>query len=207
GATGRYRDFTERTVMIVAIEQTGGAVASDVNIRPSVVVEICRRGSHTIGAAGLPIFANEDHGRGPSRAGDARLLGHVGKRTVSAIAIKDVGAAGEAQRPTRHRNVVVHAVGSLARLGRAGGLEIHVIRHKQIELTVTIVVQKTAACAPAVFGSGHAGLLGHIGKRAVAVVVVENVVAKISDEEIVEAVVVVISDATGLPPSGAGQAS
>src|SRR4029077_5727505 len=63
------------------------------------------------------------------------------------------------------------------------------------------------ACAPAVFGSGHAGLLGHIGKRAVAVVVVENVVAKISGEEIVEAVVVVISDTTGLPPSGSGQAS
>ena len=87
-----------------------------------------------------------------------------------------------------------------------GWIEIHIIRHKQIELTVAIVVQKTAARAPAVFRSGHASLLGHVGKRAVAVIVVKNVAAKVGDEEIVKAVVVVVADATGLSPAGTSQA-
>ena len=85
-------------------------------------------------------------------------------------------------------------------------IEIHIVRHKQIELTIAVVVQKTATCAPAVFGSGNAGLLGYIGESAVAIVVVENVASKIGDEEIVEAVVVVVADTTGLSPAGAGQA-
>src|SRR4029077_1490731 len=47
---------------------------------------------------------------------------------------------------------------------------------------------------------------GDIGKRAVAVVVVEDVLAEVGDEEIVEAVVVVIADADGLPPAGMNEA-
>ncbi len=87
-----------------------------------------------------------------------------------------------------------------------GRVEIHVVRDEQIEVAVAVVVQKTAARTPAVFRSSDAGLLGHIGERAVAVVVVEDVAAKVGDEEIVEAVVVVVADTTRLPPSGAGEA-
>ncbi len=98
------------------------------------------------------------------------------------------------------------AVGSLARLGRACRIEIHVIGHEQIKKTVAVIIQKTAACTPAVFRSSNASLFGHVGESAVAIVVVKNVAAKIADEQIVETVVVVVADATALSPARVGQA-
>ncbi len=85
-------------------------------------------------------------------------------------------------------------------------IEIHVVGYKQIEKTISVIVQKTAASSPAVFGSRHAGLFGHVGEGAVTVVVVEDVVAKIGDEQIVETVIIVIAHAAALPPAGARQA-
>src|SRR5262249_22677600 len=41
-----------------------------------------------------------------------------------------------------------------------------------------------------------------IGESAVAVVVIENIFAKIADEQIIEAVVVVVADADALSPAG-----
>src|SRR5262252_6693277 len=102
--------------MIVAVEQARRTVAGDEDVRPSVIVEVGSRGPHAVRTAGLPIPGNEDHGRRPTRASDARLLRHVYKCTVSAIAVKNIGATGEAQRSTRHRDIVVHAVRSSARL-------------------------------------------------------------------------------------------
>ena len=57
-ATGRYRDFPERPIVIVAIKQAGSAVAGNVNIGPSVVVEVGRRRSHAVRTSGLPIPAD-----------------------------------------------------------------------------------------------------------------------------------------------------
>ena len=48
----------------------------------------------------------------------------------------------------------------------------------------------------------QAGLGGHVGKGAVAVVAVEAILAVVGDEEIFKAVVVVVADADALRPSG-----
>ena len=52
----------------------------------------------------------------------------------------------------------------------------------------------------------QARLLGDVGERAVAVVAVEDVLAPVGDEEIVEAVVVVVADGDRRRPAGARQA-
>ncbi len=49
---------------------------------------------------------------------------------------------------------------------------------------------------------GEAGLGGDVGEGAVAVVAVEDILAVVADEEIVEAVVVVVADAAALAPAG-----
>ena len=49
---------------------------------------------------------------------------------------------------------------------------------------------------------GDARLFADIGEGAVAVVVVQDVLAEVGDEQIVEAIVVVIADADTLPPAG-----
>src|SRR6202034_1051210 len=72
-------------------------------------------------------------------------------------------------------------------------------------MTVLVVIDPRAASVPANFGAGlrKAGLFSDVGKCAVAVVARERVLAVVSDEEIVIAVVVVIADAAGLSPTGA----
>ncbi len=46
-----------------------------------------------------------------------------------------------------------------------------------------------------------AGLLGHIGKRAISVVAVEAVLSEVGAEDIVEAIVVIVGDANAVGPA------
>src|SRR5258708_19319152 len=78
---------------------------------------------------------------------------------------------------------------------------INVVGDKQVEPAVAIVVDEGAPGIPALAIAGDAGFFAHVGKGAVAVVVVENILAKISDEEIFEAVIVVIANADALSPA------
>src|SRR5580698_7079952 len=72
-------------------------------------------------------------------------------------------------------------------------------------MAVFVVVNPGAAGVPARFGAGldEAGAFGDVGEGAVAIVVIENVLAVVGDEEIVVAVIVVVADAAGLSPAGA----
>jgi hypothetical protein len=93
--------------------------------------------------------------------------------------------------------------------GTVGGGQVHidVVGDEKIELAVAIVIDKGTAGIPALTVGGNAGLGGNIGERAVVIVVVEDVFAEVGNEEIVEAVVVVVADADGLSPAGMNQAS
>ena len=142
----------------------------------------------------------------PARGdGDSGRFGHVGKRAVATVAIEDVRAAREPLRPAGDRNIVVATVGRLARPRRLRGIEIHIAGDEQIQMTVAVIVQKTAARAPAGPRSRDAGFFRDIRKRPIAVVAVEHVLPPVRDEQIVEAVVVVVADTTRLPPAGVGQ--
>jgi hypothetical protein len=68
-------------------------------------------------------------------------------------------------------------------------------------MTVTVVVHERTPGAPAGFLSSNAGFFADIGEGAVAVVVVKDVLAEVGDEEIVESIVVVITDTDTLAPS------
>src|SRR5205814_456719 len=77
---------------------------------------------------------------------------------------------------------------------------------EEIETAVAIVVDESAASVPALPGAGDASFFADVGEGAVAVVVVEDVFPEVRDEEIVEAVVIVIADADALSPAGMKQA-
>ncbi len=69
------------------VERAGGGIVGDVDIRPTVLVEVERQHAQAVGAAGL---------------GDAGRLGDVGKGAVSVVAVEEVlpaeqagGAAGD----------------------------------------------------------------------------------------------------------------
>src|ERR1700751_287204 len=69
-----------------------------------------------------------------------------------------------------------------------------VIGHKEINTPVAVVVDPGAARAIANSTLGEPGFDAYIGESAIAIVVVQHVVAVGGDEKVVKAVVVIISD-------------
>ncbi len=128
-------------------------------------------------------------------------LGDIGERAVAIVVVENIFAALEAGRTAGHHHALVEARARF-RHGRGRQIQIDVVGDEQIELAVAVVVHKCAAGVPALAIAGDAGLLAHIGERAVAVVVVENILAEVGDEQIFEAVVVVVADADALSPAG-----
>ena len=64
-----------------------------------------------------------------------------------------------------------------------------------IQVSIAIIIKKSASRPPAhVAFIGQSHLLGNIGKSAVPIVTVENILAVISDEDILESIVVVVPD-------------
>ena len=90
--------------------------------------------------------------------------------------------------------------------GRSLQVHVDVVGDEEIEFAVAIVVHKGAASAPAGSLSCDAGLLADIGEGAVSVVVVQNILAVVGDEQIVEAIVIVVADADALTPPDCGSA-
>src|SRR5215469_2642910 len=84
--------------------------------------------------------------------------------------------------------------------------ESHVVRDKQVQVPVTVVVQKRASRAPARLVIPQPGSPGHVAKGSIPIVAVESVLSEISTEKIVESVVVVIPYANTASPANRLQA-
>ena len=91
-----------------------------------------------------------------------------------------------------HINSTILAVGRFAEAGKIIEVKIDIIRDHQVEETIAIVIAKRGAGGPA--SVGNAGLGGHVGESAVAVVVVKNVATEAGHVKIGPAVVVVVTD-------------
>ncbi len=125
---------------------------------------------------------------------------------------QDVLPAVQARRPAGHLQVLIQAMPVLG-LGHGLRVEIDVIADEKIQPAVAVVIEKRAAGVPAVQARGSlargfrdACFLAHVGERAVAVVMVEHAIAPIGDEQVVQAVVIVIADAAALAPASARHA-
>src|SRR5262252_602495 len=73
-------------------------------------------------------------------------------------------------------------------------------------MAIAVVVNKGTACAPASRTRlEEAGLFRHVRKRAVAVIAIETILSEVGAEDVVKAIVVVISDADSIGPSSGFQ--
>src|SRR5439155_16808310 len=173
------------SIVLVLIERTGGGVVGDVDVRPAVVVEVGGENAEAVGAVG---------------AEDSGGFGGVGEGAVGVVVEENIFSADEARRAAGDHYTFIWAGAGLGD-GSSGEIHVNVIGDEEIELAVTIVVNESAARIPALAVSGDAGFFGDFAESAVAIVVVETIFAEVADEEIVEAVVVVIADAAALPPA------
>ncbi len=131
------------------------------------------------------------------------FLRDIGESAVSIVVVKDVGVAGKPARAAHHRDAFPLTAAGSPDGGSLRGIKLDVIADEQIEVAVAIIVEKSAARAPADAFIVEAGFASDIGKRAVAVVVKKNVVSPEAAEEVVPSVVVVVADAHSGLPAGA----
>ena len=120
--------------------------------------------------------------------------------------IEDVLATIQAGRTARYHHTFIKTRAGF-RHGRRSQIKIDVVGDEKIEMAIPVVVDECAACAPATLLPSDSGLLAHVGKSSIAVVVIENVLAVVSYEQIFEAIVVIISNANALPPAAMAQSS
>src|SRR5437870_1750774 len=73
-------------------------------------------------------------------------------------------------------------------------VESGIIGHKYVELAIAIIVHERASGPEAGMRIQEAGFLSDVGKRAIPVVAIKRVLAPAGDEQIFEAVVVIVSD-------------
>src|SRR5713101_4885242 len=107
---------------------------------------------------------------------------------------------------TVHWNVLEQTVCILTRLWRTILIEIEVVRNKQIEPAIPVVVDPGAARAPTRPVRAQSGFPGYVGKGAIPIVVVEDVLAPVSDEQILKPIVIVVTDTNSGRPTCAEQA-
>src|SRR5947199_7832300 len=80
-------------------------------------------------------------------------------------------------------------------------VEVDVVCDEEVEAAVAVIVDEGTARIPALAVADYSGFLTYIGEGAVPIVVIENVLAEISDEQVVPAIVVVVADAASLSPA------
>src|SRR5262249_34856799 len=115
-------------------------------------------------------------------------------------------ARRQSSRTAVHLDIAEHTVLVRAGLRCAVGIEIDVIGAEQIEPAIAIVIDPRAARAPVSSIAANASPGGHVRKSAIAIVVVENVLAPVGDEQVLESVIVVVADANTHGPTGSEQA-
>ena len=200
--------FLEASVAFVVIEAARNGIAGYVNVRPAVIVEIGSCNPESVGAGWNPLIAHKKRLRRPARHGNARLQRHVLECSIPTIAIQDVSSAAHALRPASDGKPEISAICVAAGDRRRLQIEVHVIGDKQVEMAITIVIHEAAAGVPARMRIllHQARLLCHISKCSIAIVVIQDNAAPVCNDQIIEPVIVVVSDATALSPARPGQA-
>ena len=85
-------------------------------------------------------------------------------------------------------------------------MQIDIIGYEKIEVAIAIVVEKSASRSPASIAFvKQPRLPGDIGKRAVSIVAVKNILTVVSDEDIFKTIIVIVTDGHSTGPTCAQQ--
>ena len=134
---------------------------------------------------------------------DARVMpdgiGHVGETAIAGIPVQHVLAASQSWGTARDRNTLVTAQ---ARFRNRCGLEIEVdvICREEIQSAVAVIVEKRAPSAPARAHRVDAGAPGRLFESAVATIAEQAVLSPEGHEQVLVAVVVVVTRTGRLAP-------
>src|SRR2546427_6382708 len=128
----------------------GRGVASEIDIRPPVIVVIGCHGRHGV----TSFYAAHSGG-----------LRHVRESAVPIVAIQLVAGGSEPTRAAIYRHIHVPAKSTRAWLGNSCRVEIEIARDEEVEVTVAIVVNPGGAGAPNAAGLLETRFLRHVRER------------------------------------------
>lgn len=120
--------------------------------------------------------------------------------------VKNIFCGRKAARAAHDGNAFPDARGAVTRSRCGGEIEVDVIGDHQVEMAITVVIDKGAAISPGFARAGDTCFLADGGKSSVAIVAIKDVFSVVGDVEIFPAIIVIIADADSLPPTGVGQA-
>src|SRR5437588_9249394 len=187
--SSHYAFLTKRSVMIVHERQARCRVRGHVDVGPSVFVKIGGNHGHAIGFA----FCN------------SCLMADIGECSITIVSVERMPPHRQPTRSTFDGNSFPIAVAIVPRYGRVFQRKPHVVGNEQVQMTVAVVIQKTASCSPSRPVVSPPSGLSDIRERSIAVVAVENVLSEIGAENIVKAIVVVVPDTNSACPTLAVQ--
>src|SRR6185312_16795625 len=185
-----HRHVGKCSVAVVVVKNTGRAVARDIDVGPAVIVEVEGGDTEGVVSAGLINLC---------------FRSDVLELAMAQVAVEDILGAGQSARATHHRHSLPYARRSFSWRRSGGHVKVHVVGHHQIKQTVAIVINEGASCAPGLPASRHAGRIGNLCEHP-ALIVIEAILRVISYVEVFPSIVVVVSYARALTPSGCGQA-
>ncbi len=181
---GVETSLAERSIAVVVKQEVIHDIVGDENISETVAVVVGKRHTQSV----------------TFERGNSGLDAHILKRAVTAIVIEDVADGGKLTRRAIALNVATAGLAALE-------VPVQIANDEQVELAVVIVVEKSRRLRPA--ASRHSSLRRHISERAVAVVVVEDVVPVAGYEYVGITVVVVVANGhphSIIPVAGIGKA-
>src|ERR1700686_2430137 len=110
-------------------------------------------------------------------------------------------ACEQSPRSAFDGNAFPATIGAFARSRSIFKGKAHIVGNEQIQMSVAIVIYEAAAGPKPVLIAQQSRRLRHIGESSIPVVAVQNVLPERGAKDILEAIVVVVSDADSTGPS------
>src|SRR5205823_4810795 len=145
----------EGAIPVVQEQKARRRIASDVDVRPAIVVKVGRDHGHRITALCLC---------------HPRYRGNVGERAITIVPVHADGTWRQSSRTAIYGDALPVAVNRPTRLRYGFEIELQVGGHAQIEQPIAIVIDERAAGSPADAWMNQAGLFGDVCKGSVAIV-------------------------------------
>src|SRR5258708_152227 len=172
--------------MVVHEKQTWCGVTGDVNILPSVFIEIRGDYSHPVTRASPR---------------NSSMFTYIGESSVTVVSIERMLTGRQTSRSALDGYPLPTATTVLTRDQRVFQRKSYVVRNEQIEVPIAIVVHEAASGPPALLIAQKAGCLRHISECSIAVVAVENVLSKPGTKDVIKTIVVIVANANSAGPS------
>ena len=181
--TRHQTDLPEGSIAVIVVQQVGHHVIGDVDVGPSVVVEVAEHHAET--AVG--------------RSADARFGGHVHEGAVAIVSVQRVGFAHQPARTAEHVHAQIPADVGFTPPRYFSLVETQVVGNVEVHVAVAVVVtERTVGAPPRV---ADAGSRSGFRERAVAVVSVQDVRAIGGEVKIAVTIVVVVGHADAHAPT------